>query len=52
MGPAFATPGPSKATTDRATTEAIAIIEIIFISRSPLIWMPTLNMEIGDRESD
>jgi hypothetical protein len=33
-------------------TEAIAIVELIFISRSPSRWMPTLNMEIGDRGGD
>jgi hypothetical protein len=52
MGPAFAVPVAPKATTVRAITDAIAIIEIIFISRSPLTWMPTLKMEISDRESD
>jgi hypothetical protein len=52
MGPAFATPVAPKAIADRAITEAIVVVELIFISRSPLTWMPTLNMEIGDRGSD
>jgi hypothetical protein len=52
MGPAFAGSVVLKAIADRAITEAIAVIEIIFMSRSPWTWMPTLNMEIDDRESD
>jgi hypothetical protein len=36
----------------QSDNRSAAIVEIIFISRSPLIWMPTLNIEIGDRESD
>ena len=52
MGPAFATPVAPNAIADRAIAEAIVVIEIIFISRSPLTWMPTINMEIGDRGSD
>ena len=52
MGPAFAAPVAPKAIADRARTEAIAVIEIIFMLSSPLTWMPTLNMEIGDRRGD
>jgi hypothetical protein len=51
MGPAFAAPVAPNAIAVRAITEAIAVIEIIFISRSALTWMPTLKMEIGDREA-
>jgi len=52
MGPAFAGSVVPKAIADSAITEMIAVIEIIFMSGSPLTWMPTLNMEIDDRESD
>ncbi len=52
MGPAFAAPVAPKAITDRAKAEAIAVIEIIFISRSPLIGISTLNMGIGGYEID
>jgi len=52
MGPAFADSVVLKAMAGSAITEAIAVIEIIFMSGSPLTWMPTLNMEIDDRESD
>lgn len=52
MGPAFAAPVAPKAIADRAITEAIAVIEIIFMLNFPLTWMPTLNMEIGDRRGD
>jgi hypothetical protein len=52
MGPAFAVSVAPKAITDRAKTEAIAVIEIIFMSRSPLTGMSTLNMRIGGYEID
>jgi len=48
IGPAFAVPVAPEAITDRAITEAIAVIEIIFMSRSPLTGMSTLNMESGE----
>jgi hypothetical protein len=43
MGPAFAGSVVLKAIADRAITEAIAVIEIIFMSRSPWTSMPTLS---------
>jgi hypothetical protein len=44
MGPAFAGSVVPKAIADKAITEAIAVIEIIFMSRFPLTWMPSLNL--------
>jgi len=52
MGPAFAVPVAPKATTERAITAAIAVIEMIFISSLHCVLDATLNMEIGERESD
>lgn len=52
MGPAFAAPVAPKTVAARAITEAIVIVELIFISRFSLRWMPTLNMEIDDRGGD
>jgi hypothetical protein len=52
MGPAFAAPVAPKAAADRAITEAIAVIEIIFMSRPPLTGMSTLDMGIGGNEID
>ena len=43
MGPAFAGSVVPKAIADSAITEAIAVIEIIFMSRSPWTSMPTLS---------
>jgi hypothetical protein len=47
MGPAFAVSVAPKAITDRAKTEAIAVIEIILLTG-----MSTLNMRIGGYEID
>jgi hypothetical protein len=49
----FAAPVGPKTTTDRAITEAIAVIEnYLHVEVSIATWMPTLNMEIGDRGGD
>jgi hypothetical protein len=52
-GPPFAAPVGPKTTTDRAITEAIAVIENYpHVEVSIATWKPTLNMEIGDRGGD